>query len=106
MAATIPNCKSCEPAFAAELAWIVDAGIREMMEEQHDVFYYVTLLNESYPQPAIAATHREGALRGAYLFEPNEMQDATQRVTLLGSGVILTEVVKAAASLRALGIGV
>jgi pyruvate dehydrogenase complex dehydrogenase (E1) component len=61
---------------------------------------------KSYPQPAIAAMHRAGTLRGAYLFEPDEMQDATQRFTLLGSGAILTEAVKAAASLRALGIGV
>src|SRR2546423_11058061 len=53
IAATIPNCKAYDPAFACEMAVIVDAGIREMMVEQKDVFYYVTLMNENYAQPSL-----------------------------------------------------
>jgi pyruvate dehydrogenase E1 component len=106
MAATIPNCKAYDPAFAGELAHIIDAGMREMLEEQRDVFYYVTLMNESYAQPDIADAHREGILRGGYVFEPDTMPGAAQHVTLLGSGAILIEVVKAATILRAQGVGV
>ena len=51
MAATIPNCKAYDPAYAGEMAVIVDAGMREMVTEQRDVFYYVTLMNENYAQP-------------------------------------------------------
>jgi pyruvate dehydrogenase E1 component len=51
IAATIPNCKAYDPAFACEMAVIVDRGMREMLVEQRDVFYYVTLMNENYAQP-------------------------------------------------------
>src|SRR5690606_5409159 len=53
MAATIPNCKAYDPAFACELAVILDRGMREMMEEKKDVFYYITAMNENYAQPAL-----------------------------------------------------
>ena len=55
VAATIPNCKAYDPAFAGEMAVIVDAGMREMLVEQQDVFYYVTLMNENYAQPDLPA---------------------------------------------------
>jgi pyruvate dehydrogenase E1 component len=67
IAATIPNCKAYDPAFAGEMAVIIDAGIREMLVEQQDVFYYVTLMNESYPQPTIPEEVHADVLRGCYL---------------------------------------
>ena len=104
VAATIPNCKSYDPAFAGELAVIVDAGMREMLIEQQDVFYYITLMNENYAQPDLPEGAHEGVLKGGYRhtsFGP----DQGQRVTLLGSGAILTEVIQAARQLAEQGIG-
>jgi pyruvate dehydrogenase E1 component len=105
VAATIPNCKSYDPAFAGELAVIVDAGMREMLVEQRDVFYYVTLMNENYAQPDLPEGAAEGVLRGGYKFGTYGPQTG-QRVTLMGSGAILTEVIKAAQQLAEQGIGV
>ncbi|WP_353238348.1 alpha-ketoglutarate dehydrogenase [Limnohabitans sp.] len=106
VAATIPNCKAYDPAFAGELAVILDAGTREMVEQQADVFYYVTLMNENYAQPDLPAGVEADVLRGGYRFGVYGPSDASQRVTLLGSGAILTEVVKAAQQLAAQGVGV
>jgi pyruvate dehydrogenase E1 component len=106
VAATIPNCKAYDPAFAGELAVIVDAGMREMLVEQQDVFYYVTLMNESYAQPDLPAGAAEGVLKGGYRFGRFGPEDGRQRVTLLGSGAIFTEVLKAAEQLAAEGVGV
>jgi pyruvate dehydrogenase E1 component len=116
IAATIPNCKAYDPAFAGEMAVIVDAGIREMMVEQKDVFYYVTLMNENYAQPSLPAEVHADVLRGCYRYygwKGNGAADSEaganlQRpsITLLGSGAILTEVVKAAQQLAADGIDV
>jgi pyruvate dehydrogenase E1 component len=106
VAATIPNCKAYDPAFAGELAVILDAGMREMVEQQADVFYYVTLMNENYAQPDLPAGVEAEVLRGGYRFGVYGPSDAAQRVTLLGSGAILTEVVKAAQLLAAQGVGV
>lgn len=108
VAATIPNCKAYDPAYAGELAVILDAGMREMMVEQLDVFYYITLMNENYAQPDLPEGAVEGVLRGCYVlrrFGEGLAKDAN-RVTLLGSGAILTEVVKAAEQLAAEGWGV
>ncbi len=102
VAATIPNCKAYDPAFAGELAVILDAGMREMLVEQQDVFYYVTLMNENYAQPDLPEGSAEGVLRGAYRFASYGPAGGT-RATLLGSGAILTEVVKAAQQLAAEG---
>ena len=68
VAATIPNCKAYDPAFAGELAIILDAGMREMVEQQVDVFYYVTLMNENYANADISLDNAHGVLRGAYSF--------------------------------------
>jgi pyruvate dehydrogenase E1 component len=106
VAATIPNCKAYDPAFAGELAVIVDAGMREMLVEQKDVFYYVTLMNENYAQPDLPEGAAEGVLKGGYRFGHFGPEGAKQRVTLLGSGAIFTEVVKAAEQLAAQGLGV
>ena len=115
IAATIPNCKSYDPAFACELAVIIDRGIQDMMVEQQDVFYYVTLMNENYAQPDLRPGSEAGIIRGCYLFDsylcPPDMRKSTEMlqkpvfgVTLMGSGAILTEVIKAAWQLAARGI--
>ncbi len=106
VAATIPNCKAYDPAFAGEMAVIVDAGIREMMVEQQDVFYYVTLMNENYAQPDVPAGAEGDILRGCYRFGTYAPASgkAKKKVTLMGSGAILTEVVKAAQLLAEEGI--
>ena len=104
VAATIPNCKAYDPAFAGELAVIVDRGMREMLVEQRDVFYYVTLMNENYAQPDLPAGVADDVIRGCYRFARFGDETAHQRVTLLGSGAILTEVLKAAQQLAADGI--
>ena len=111
VAATIPNCKAYDPAFAGELAVILDHGMREMLVEQKDVFYYITLMNENYPQPTLPPLAAEGVVRGAYLHsqwgqvaEGVAGQPPGPCVTLLGSGAILTEVVKAAQQLAEQGI--
>ncbi|MPM82382.1 Pyruvate dehydrogenase E1 component [bioreactor metagenome] len=105
VAATIPNCKAYDPAYAGELAVILDAGMREMLVEQKDVFYYVTLMNENYAQPDLTESDAEGVLRGGYVLERVGAANAApnRRATLLGSGAILTEVRKAAAALAAQG---
>jgi pyruvate dehydrogenase E1 component len=114
VAATIPNCKAYDPAFACELAVILDSGMQEMMVEQKDVFYYVTLMNENYAQPDLRASAEADILRGCYEFDsysrPSDMGQSPKtpvkqgQVTLLGSGAILTEVIKAAQQLAAQGI--
>jgi pyruvate dehydrogenase E1 component len=95
------------------MAVIIDAGMREMVTEQRDVFYYVTLMNENYAQPDLPEGAAEGVLRGCYVFNSykaiNSERDSlnlSKNVTLMGSGAILTEVVKAAGQLAAEGINV
>ena len=96
MAATIPNCKSYDPAFAAELAVIIDRGIQDMKVEQKDIFYYVTPMNENHAQPALHSGSETGILQGCYLFDsyprtpgkrcsPEMLKDSAE-VTLPGSG--------------------
>ena len=106
VAATIPNCKAYDPAFACEMAVIVDQGMRDMMVEQRDVFYYITLMNENYAQPDMVAGSREHILQGMYLLADNRktLKKAAPVVTLLGSGAILREVVQAAQLLANEGI--
>jgi pyruvate dehydrogenase E1 component len=111
MAATIPNCKAYDPAFACELAVIIDHGMREMMVEQKDVFYYVTMMNENYAQPDLREGSEADIIRGCYKFNsylcPLDMDKGTKslkKVTLMGSGAILTEVIKAARLLADMGV--
>ena len=135
IAATIPNCKAWDPAFSAEMAVIVDRGMREMMLEQQDVFYYITLMNENYPQVDLPEGAEENLLRGAYRLmqlrptpgaNPTAITSSrpTARtanssagkasvgaptaaaLTLLGSGAILTEVIQAAHALVEQGVAV
>jgi pyruvate dehydrogenase E1 component len=102
VAATIPNCKAYDPAFAGEMAVIIDHGMREMLVDQQDVFYYVTLMNENYAQPDLPEGAKEGVIRGAYQF--GTYGKGKPQVTLMGSGAILTEVVKAAQELAMQGV--
>jgi pyruvate dehydrogenase E1 component len=107
IAATIPNCKSYDPAFASELSVIVDHGMREMVSEQKDVFYYITLMNENYSQPSLPEGVEADIIKGCYHFK-NVKAPSTQknspRVTLMGSGAILTEVIKASEILASKGV--
>jgi len=106
VAATIPNCKAYDPAFAGEMAVIVDQGMREMLVEQQDVFYYVTLMNENYAQPDLPEGVNAQLLKGCYRLSaaPASLKAKAKPVTLMGSGAILGEVIKAAALLAEQGI--
>ncbi|BBJ23747.1 pyruvate dehydrogenase (acetyl-transferring), homodimeric type [Candidatus Nitrotoga sp. AM1P] len=97
MAATIPNCVSYDPTFAYELAVIIQDGMRRMYQEQEDVFYYLTVMNENYAHPAMPEGAEIGIISGMYLFNEGKTQSATTpTVQLLGSGTILREVIAAA----------
>ena len=100
-AAMVPNCRAYDPCFAGELAVILDHGMREMMERQEDVFYYVTLMNENYAQPTQAAGDASDLLRGMYRHGVHAPASASCTVRLLGSGAILREVIAAADLLAA-----
>nr|WP_019364004.1 pyruvate dehydrogenase (acetyl-transferring), homodimeric type [Pseudomonas luteola] len=104
LAATIPNCRTYDPTYAYELAVIIREGIRQMTEEQKNVFFYITVMNENYQQPALPAGAEEGIIKGMYLLE-EETGDFKHRVQLMGSGTILREVREAKALLREMGIG-
>ena len=95
LAATIPNCVSYDPAFAYELAVIVQDGMRRMFQEQENVFYYVTVMNENYPQPAMQKGIESQIIEGMYLYQKGARRKS-KRVQLLGSGTILREVIAAA----------
>jgi pyruvate dehydrogenase E1 component len=93
-AATVPSCRAYDPTFACELAVILEHGMRELMERQVDCFYYVTVLNESYPQPSLPEGAADGVIRGMYRLASHVPEAAAQaRVSLLGSGAILREVI-------------
>src|SRR5690606_9308780 len=98
LSSTIPNCISYDPTFAYELAVIIHDGLRRMYVDQEDVFYYITMMNENYPHPAMPAGAEEGIRRGMYLL--SEGEDSELKVQLLGSGTILREVMAAAELLR------
>ncbi|OBY59204.1 pyruvate dehydrogenase (acetyl-transferring), homodimeric type [Pseudomonas sp. AU12215] len=105
LAATIPNCRTYDPTYAYELAVIIREGSRQMIEEQQDIFYYITVMNENYVQPAMPKGAEEGIIKGMYLLDEDK-KDAAHHVQLLGSGTILREVEAAAKILREdFGIG-
>ena len=91
-ASTIPNCISYDPTFAYELAVIVQDGLRRMCQEQEDVFYYITVMNENYPHPEMPKGVEQHILKGMYLFRDAGKRLKGPRVQLLGSGTILREV--------------
>jgi pyruvate dehydrogenase E1 component len=96
-ATTVPNCRAYDPAFAYELAVILDHGMRRMMEQQADEFYYITLMNENYAQPSLPAyiSHAD-VLSGMYRYKHWPVEHSTLGLRLLGSGAILREVIAAA----------
>ena len=96
MAAMVPNCRAYDPAFAGEMAVIIDHGARQMLERQEDVFYYVTMVNENYAQPSCPPGAAADIVKGLYLFGRSGNDAAGAHVRLLGSGAILREVIAAA----------
>jgi len=94
LAGTIPNCLSYDPTFNYELAVIVQDGLRRMYDEQENVFYYVTTMNENYVHPAMPEGVEEGIRKGLYLFR--EGGKKKKKVQLMGSGTIFREVIAAA----------
>src|ERR1700749_2132615 len=99
ISSTIPNCISYDPTFAFEVAVIVQDGLRRMVENQEDVFYYITLMNENYPHPALPEGAREGILKGMYRLSEAPAGKGP-RVQLMGSGTILREVMAAVELLK------
>ncbi|MGY6274502.1 pyruvate dehydrogenase (acetyl-transferring), homodimeric type [Methylomonas sp. MgM2] len=99
IAATVPNCYSYDPTFAYELAVIIHDGLRRMYVDQEDIFYYITLMNENYEQPAIPGPVEADILKGMYPFKKGP-SGKRPRVQLLGSGTIFMEVIAAAQLLR------
>ncbi|MDP9170076.1 MAG: pyruvate dehydrogenase (acetyl-transferring), homodimeric type, partial [Acidobacteriota bacterium] len=99
LASTVPTLVAYDPAYAYEVAVIVRDGIRRMYENREDVFYYLTVYNETYVHPAMPEGAEEGILKGIYLFKKGEAPKAKARVQLLGSGPMLNEAVKAQAIL-------
>jgi len=98
---TVPNCVAYDPAFGYELTVIIRDGMRRMLENQEDVFYYVTVMNENYAHPAMPQGAEEGILRGMYRIREargvrREVKSEQQTVQLLGAGAILREVLAAA----------
>jgi pyruvate dehydrogenase E1 component len=101
LSATIPNCVSYDPTFAYEVAVIVQHGLRRMYEQQEDVFFYITLMNENYEHPPMPDGAEAGIVKGMYLLKRSDKAAGAPRVQLLGSGTILREVIAAAALLIA-----
>ena len=95
VAATVPNCIAYDPAYAYELAVIVDDGMQRMLQKNEDVFYYVTVTNENEEQPSMPAEAREGILRGMHCIMPAPQAQQPQ-VRLLGAGPLLKEATAAA----------
>jgi len=95
IASTIPSCRAYDPCFAYDLAVILEAGMKCMLEKQEDVFYYLTVMNETYVHPAMPHGIEESILRGMYPFRESATKGKA-RVQLLGSGTILREVIAAA----------
>jgi len=99
LSSVIPNCVSYDPTYGYEVAVIIQDGLRRMVSEQEDVFYYLTLMNENYEHPAMPQGTEEGILKGMYLLRESKSK-AKARVQLLGSGTILREVEAAAGLLE------
>jgi len=101
IASTYPNCVAYDPCWGYEVAVIVREGMRRMLEAREDVFYYVTVMNENYPQPAMPSGAEEGILRGMHQVRAGNGAPGALSVRLLGSGTILREVLAAAEVLEA-----
>ena len=94
LASTIPNCMPYDPTFGHEVAVIMHDGLKRMIEQQEDVFYYITLMNENYSHPGLREGQEANILKGLYLLQEGQ-KDTKLRVQLMGSGTILREVIAA-----------
>jgi pyruvate dehydrogenase E1 component len=101
-AATIPNCISYDPCFAYEMAVIIQHGLESMYNNNEDIFYYITAMNENYSHPAIPSTPgvEKGIVKGIYLLREGKLSQSKNEIVLLGSGTILREVLAAAEMLE------
>lgn len=99
LASTIPNCVSYDPTFGHELAVIIQHGLKRMVEDQENVYYYLTVMNENYPQPGLTQGDEEGIIKGMYKLKSHGK--GKNRVQLMGSGTILREVMAAQELLEA-----
>ena len=95
-ATTIPNCVSYDPTYAYELAVIIKDGLKRMISDQENIFYYITCMNENYTHPPIPKNCEKGILKGMYLLKKSVKQEDGSKPQLMGSGAILREVEKAA----------
>ena len=100
ISATVPNCVSYDPTFGYEVAVIIQDGLRRMVAEQQDCYYYLTVMNENYAQPAMPEGAAPDIIKGMYLFRAGEKKAKAPRVQLLGSGTIFREVIAAADLLK------
>ena len=95
LALPVPNLRAYDPAYAYELSVIIQDGIRRMYRDGESIFYYITVMNENYPMPAMPGDVRDGILKGMYRFRAAENQESKLRAQLFGSGAILNEALKA-----------
>ena len=98
ISATIPNCVSYDPCFAYELAVIIQNGLERMIQNQEDVYYYITVMNENYQHPEMPKNIEKNIIQGIYKFSESKLK--APKVQLMGSGVILREVIAAAKMLE------
>jgi pyruvate dehydrogenase E1 component len=107
LALTVPNCMAYDPAFAYEIAVIIQDGIKRMYVEGESIFYYLTVTNEplAMPEMPAGADVRSGILKGMYRFKTSDKKDAPARAQLFGSGTIMFEVLKAQQILEKYGVG-
>jgi len=98
ISATIPNCVSYDPCFAYELAVIIQNGLERMIQNQEDVYYYITVMNENYQHPEMPKNIEKNIIQGIYKFSESKLK--APKVQLMGSGVILREVIEAAKMLE------
>ena len=99
-ATTIPNCISYDPTYAYELAVIIQDGLKRMISQQEDIFYYITCMNENYKHPSMPKGCENGILKGMYLLKESDGEKGEIVPQLMGSGTILREVIKAADYLK------
>jgi len=95
LALSVPNLRAYDPAFAYEIAVIIQDGIRRMYKDGENIFYYITVMNEQYAMPAMPGDVKEGILNGMYRFRASENKKSKLRAQLFGSGAILREVLQA-----------
>jgi pyruvate dehydrogenase E1 component len=95
LALSVPNLRAYDPAFAYEIAVIIQDGIRRMYKDGEDIFYYITLMNEPYAMPAMPGDVKDGILKGLYRFRASENKKSKLRAQLFGSGSILREALQA-----------